>query len=103
MMDRWHVGGTGGLYSQGVTGGDMGAGAINCAELYINGSGTVAVIGSTAPVTINFGDVGLAYDSNFRVTGTGALGLATIGSGLLLGNATGGNAEPGAISLSAFD
>jgi hypothetical protein len=37
LTDRWVVGGTGGLYGYGVSGSDVGSGAVNASAYYING------------------------------------------------------------------
>lgn len=65
-------------------------------------SGTLA---ATAPLTLGFsGGVatyGLSYDSNFAVSGS-SLALATVASGDLVGNCTGGTAEPTGCSWNSY-
>lgn len=66
--------------------------------LVLNVNGTpinLSNIVSTAspPITLSSGVIGLAKDGNFAVIG-GALGFTSVASGHILGNGTGGSAEP---------
>lgn len=78
--DKWLMPSSGGMYSNGVTGGDKGAGTINAAGLYINGSAVAAsssLIVGTSTITSGT-STRILYDNagvlgEYTLTGTGTV------------------------------
>lgn len=67
--DKWLMPSTGGMYSNGVTGGDKGAGTINAAGIYVNGT---SILGG--------GITALTGDVTASGPGSAAATLATVNS-----------------------
>lgn len=69
LADRWVVGGSGGLYAHGVTGGDLGVSTLNAGSIALNG----AILNGADPLVLTGGTMSLKYDGNFTINGSGAL------------------------------
>jgi hypothetical protein len=80
LTDRFHVGG--GLYSDGVTGGDPGPGGVNAASIQVNGAALAAVstpltiVNKTANYALQTTDSGSWFSNT---GGTGAVNLTLPG------------------------
>lgn len=72
LTDRWHVGPSGGLYGDGVTGGDEGASTINALAYRVGGA--LLAASNLSNGTTGSGAVALANGPTFT---TPALGVAT--------------------------
>jgi hypothetical protein len=88
LTDRWHVAPTGGLYADGVTGGDKGVGTVNTTGIFVNGGALGGVATATAPLQVTGNDMSLGTRS---------------ANAVLAGPTSGGAAAPAFRALVAAD